>query len=123
MSAFRSPWARSVLLALFAPYLSGCTVVRPSALDTSVKPAHIVGYTTQAGEKITFARDGAAVSRDTLFAIGAKGQLIIPVDSIRTVSVRETSVQNSVLLAVAVGLAIVAFIALADNTAKSYTVP
>ena len=47
--------------------------------------------TTRAGVDVPFATAGVLISGDSMYAVGKKGQLVIPTDSVRTVWTRHFS--------------------------------
>jgi hypothetical protein len=119
-SAFRSARAGIVLTTLLAVQL-GCTTVTHVPVSSTPEPAEITGITKKSGATIEFAPKGAIIARDTLYANSANGQVVIPLDSIQTLSLKEVSTKKTIGLVLIMGLLVVGFIYLA-NEGKSASV-
>ena len=113
--SFRSRAARTVLAALFALHLAACTVTQQVQLSSSPKPAELAGLTTKSGHIYTFEPAGAVISGDTLYAQGAQGQIVVPVDSIKTVAVKEFSTSHTLGLAAAIVGVLVVYVAVSNK--------
>jgi len=104
-SSLRSVTARIVLL-LLAPHVTGCVGTSHVAPGNGADSDKVVGLTTKSGREITFAVPGVNITHDTLYAVVKSGQLIMPVDSVRTLSVRHGSDMGTVALVLGVGLVV-----------------
>lgn len=71
---------------LLAPSVAGCMTTQVRPFGRTERLNDMSGLTTTAGRKISFVHQGAVVSNDTLYAVGHDGQLIVPTDSIASVS-------------------------------------
>ena len=119
-STFRSRRAGIVLTALVAVQLA-CTSVQHVPVTNTPEPTEITGITKKSGATIEFAPKGAIISRDTLYANSANGQVVVPLDSIQTLSLKEVSVKKTIGLILITGALVVGFIYLA-NEGKSASV-
>jgi hypothetical protein len=122
LSCFRSAAARSALAALFVVYLGACTVNQHIELSANPKLAEVAGLTTKSGKDVTFDPRGAVVSNNMLYAVGPQGQVVFPVDSIKTVWVKQFSPSHTLGLVGAIALVLVAYFAI-SNKATGYCNP
>jgi hypothetical protein len=67
---------------------------------------HITGVTMRSGQAIRFREPGASVTHDSLYALGAQGQLVLPSDAVASVWRRKVSPVRTIGLIS--GLAVVA---------------
>jgi hypothetical protein len=92
----------SVLAAALALSLvssiSACTSIHHGKFERTAPLDRVVGVTTSAGKEIVFAERGATVAEDTLYAMGRKGQLRVPADSISRTATRKFSVVRTIAL-------------------------
>jgi hypothetical protein len=84
--------ALSLLLALSS---AGCYTTRHQRLEPNASLGGATGITTRAGDQIQFAKPGATITNDTLFAIGTIGPLKVPTDSVADVTSRGYSSGSS----------------------------
>lgn len=102
----------SALLALcltLSPSLAGCVATRHIPFDERADMNGITGVTMRSGAHVPFSVPGGQVTNDTLYGIGRKGQLLLPVDSVASVLKPERSTGRTVGLAfVLLGVAVVA---------------
>jgi hypothetical protein len=115
-SAFRSTRAGIILTALLAVQL-GCTTVNHVPVTSAPAQTEITGITKKSGATIEFAPKGAIISRDTLYANTANGQVVVPLDSIQTLSLKEVSTKKTIGLILITGVVVVGFVLLANKTA------
>lgn len=112
----RLPW---VALSIFMLPLSvaGCYATRHQTFGPSVSLDSATSVTTLAGAEILFARPGATIARDTMFAAGTLGDLEIPTDSIAQVNSRGYSGGSSLAVIGAFAAAVAALLYVAAGYA------
>ena len=91
---FRSahkPLATLVVLMFVAPLLTGCMSIQRVPFNNTVRVNRIAGVTTRSGSEIPFAKAGASITNDTLYAFGRQGQFTLSTDSIAQVWQRKFS--------------------------------
>jgi hypothetical protein len=115
LSCFRSAAARSALAALFVVYLGACTVNQHVELSANPKLADVAGLTTKSGQVVTFEPRGAVVSNNTLYAVGPQGQVVFPVDSIKTVWVKQFSPSHTLGLVGAIAVVLAGFVVISQK--------
>lgn len=82
---------RLELLLLLAPSIAGCMSTQRIPYSNIAGLNRVTGVTTLSGSEIPFAKRGASVANDTLYAVGRRGQLTLPSDSIAQVWTRKFS--------------------------------
>ena len=121
-----SPLGTLVVLLFIAPLIAGCMSTQRVPFNNTVGLDRITGVTTRSGMDIPFAKPGAQITNDTLYAIGRSGQVVLPTDSIARVWNTKFSSGRTVglvlgLVAAAVGVAyIVAAISFSDKFMSSF---
>jgi len=78
----------------------------------------VTGITTRSGKEIRFRLPGASIVNDTMYAVGANGEMILPTDSIAQVWNQHTSAARTVGLVAGlalVGIAIAGAISFDNN--------
>ena len=102
----------SVVLSMLVLVLpgSGCYTTRHQPLGPATSLDSATSVTTLAGAEILFARPGATIARDTMFATGTLGALRIPTDSISQVNSRGYSSGSSLVVIGAFAAAIAALL-------------
>ncbi|MEP7067254.1 MAG: hypothetical protein ABI889_14565 [Gemmatimonadota bacterium] len=65
----------------------------------------VTGVTMRSGQEISFREPGASVTNDSMYAVGARGQVVLPSDSVALVWSRKTSTGRTVGLVAGVALA------------------
>jgi hypothetical protein len=107
---------RLVLLAV-AFNAGACMATQHVALDSRTDLHSASGITTHSGRKISFTTHGASIANDTLYAMTSAGPLIMPTDSIATISRKKFSAIRTLGLVggAFAGLLLVAFIGLATS--------
>jgi hypothetical protein len=115
----RRPATRLALVLLLAPTITGCTTTRQTPFNEhAVRLERATGVSMRSGKELRFRLPGASIVKDTMYAVGAKGEIIIPTDSIARVWDRKGSpVRTIALLAgvVVVGAAIAGAIAFGND--------
>jgi hypothetical protein len=108
---------RCLMLATLAFSLDACMATQHVALDPQTDLNRASGITTQSGRTISFTTPGASVVNDTLYAAASAGQLIMPTDSIATVSRKKFSATRTVGLVggVFTGILLIALIGVATS--------
>lgn len=82
---------------------AGCYSTHHQRLDPNVSLDSVAGITTRSGAEIMFARPGATIAHDTLFATGTVGPLKVPTDSIALVTSQGFSKGGSLVVIGAFG--------------------
>ena len=121
LRSFRNRPAGLVLLGLLAADLTACTTNTHVDLSTDPKPNAIAGLTTRSGDDFAFEPIGATISDGKLYGTTVNGQVVIPTDSIAKVWVKQPSTAKTVGLVVGLGVVLVGFVYLANNTAGGYS--
>src|SRR4051812_13403129 len=85
------PINRLAFLVLLVPSISGCMTTRHAAFNNGAQLDQITGVSLRSGQEIRFQSPGASITNDTMYALGPKGQLLLPTDSIAQVSNRKVS--------------------------------
>jgi hypothetical protein len=115
----RRPIGTLLLLLLLAPSITGCMTTRRGPFDNNgAGLKQISGVTTRSGREIRFRLPGASIVNDTMYAVGSKGEVSLPTDSIAQVWSRKTSPVRTAGLVVgllAVGVAIVGAVSFRNN--------
>jgi hypothetical protein len=95
---------------------SGCYATHHQRLDPTASLDSVTGITTRSGNEILFAKPGATITNDTLFAIGTVGPLKVPTDSIAQVTSHGFSRGGSLVVLGAFGAAalVAVYLALAN---------
>ena len=108
---------RYLMLLAVAFSVGACMATQHVALGPQTDLNGASGITTQSGRTISFTKPGASVVNDTLYAVASAGQLIMPTDSIATVSRKKFSATRTVGLVggVFTGLLLVALIGVATS--------
>jgi hypothetical protein len=116
---FRSTFARTAAVILFAPQITGCYATQHTTLDPQVNTAHIVGLVTHDGQRIEFAHDhdGATIAHDTLYAVGTQGQVIVATANIDSVLVKNFSIEKTSITVLSVAAVLAVFYVLFTNSA------
>jgi hypothetical protein len=108
----------AVLLTL-ALSSTGCLTTRQTSFsDKAVRLERVTGVTTRSGRDIRFRLPGASIVNDTMYAVGDKGEMSLPTDSIARVWDQHTSTGRTVglLAGLAVfGIAIAAVISVGNS--------
>jgi hypothetical protein len=87
-------------------------------------PAELTGLTTKSGKVVVFEPKGAIISRDTLYANTKEGQIVVAVDSIKTLSTKQVSTSRTIGLVLITAVVVYGFVILANKTAgHSYSNP
>ena len=109
--------ARYVVLLAVAFNVGACMATQHVALDSQTDLHSASGITTHSGRTISFTTRGASVENESLYATTSAGRLIMPTDSIATISRKKFSPIRTVgLLGGAfAGLLLVAFIGIATS--------
>jgi hypothetical protein len=117
ISSSRRAAGAIVVLIFLSPGIGACSSTQHALFDNGAALNHATGVTTRSGTDVSFSKPGASISNDTLYAVGRQGQLVIPTDSIATVSRRKFSTIRTVGLmgGLFAGALLVAFIALASS--------
>jgi hypothetical protein len=68
----------------------------PPEPNTSLSDA--TGFTLRSGAEVLFAKPGATIANDTLFAVGTLGPLNVPTDSIADITTRGYSPWGSLVV-------------------------
>ena len=102
---------------------SACTTTVHSQLTSGVNPDKITGVTLKSGRAVPFNPPGATISRDSVYANGPNGQVIIPADSIADVWTKEFSTSKTVGVSLAVIAVLGVFMLVANKTAGSSSGP
>ena len=89
---------------------AGCYTTRHQSLGPATSLDSATSVTTLSGAEIQFARPGATISHDTMFATGTVGDLKIPTDSISRVNSRGYSSGSSLVVIGAFAAAIAALL-------------
>jgi len=89
-------------LVILAPSVAGCASTQHVPFDNAAALDRITGVSMRSGREISFAKPGASVTNDTMYALGRTGQIVIPTDSIARVSKRKFSTARTVGLVVGV---------------------
>lgn len=97
----------AVFLTL-APTLAGCSSPHHVPFDSNTQLGRASGVTLRSGREIKFAARGASIASDTLYAVGAKGQLLVPTDSIARVTTPKFSAGRTAVLVVGIAVASIA---------------
>jgi hypothetical protein len=95
---------------LLASSTVSCTSLHHQPFDSHAGLDDISGVTTRSGTEVRFAESSASIKKDTLYAIGERGPIQMPTDSIARVSKRKLSVWRTVALSLGIGAA--AFVAI-----------
>ena len=115
----RHPFGTLALFLLLAPTLTGCMTTQQIPFgNNAVGLNTISGVTTRSGREIGFRLPGASIVNDTMYAIGSKGEVNLPVDSVARVWSRKTSPVRTVGLAVGllvVGAAVAGAMSFGNN--------
>jgi hypothetical protein len=100
---------------------AGCYTTRHQALGPATSLDSASGVTMRSGAEIQFARPGAKIAHDTMFATGTVGDLRIPTDSISQVNSRGYSSGSSLVVigAFAAAVAALLYISVAYSTGGS----
>lgn len=117
----RRPLRARVVLVLLASINTGCYATGHSRLGRGDELDRVTGVTTLSGKEISFATTGATIRNDTLFAVGHRGQVKVPVDSIALVSSRHFSTERT--LALGGSLAAVGVLALFVVSSTNWDIP
>ena len=118
MSQSLAPFAgRYVVLLAVAFSVGACMATQHVALDSRTDLQSATGMTTRSGRSIAFTKPGASVANDTLYALALAGQLIMPIDSIATISRKKFSATRTTGLVggVFAGILLVAFIGVSTS--------
>jgi hypothetical protein len=86
------------MLLAVAFSVDACMATQHVVLGGQTDLDHASGITTRSGREVPFARPGASIVNDTMYAAGSAGRLSIPVDSIATVSRKKFSTTRTVAL-------------------------
>jgi hypothetical protein len=79
----RRPVTTLALLLFLAPSITGCKTTQQIPFsNNAVRLDRISGVTTRSGREIRFRLPGASIVNDTMYAIGSKGEVSMPTDSI-----------------------------------------
>jgi hypothetical protein len=99
----------------------GCYTTRHQPLGPATSLDSATSVTTISGAEILFARPGATIAHDTMFATGTVGELKIPIGSISTVNSRGYSSGSSLVVigAFAAALAALVFVSVVYSTGGS----
>ena len=98
---------------------SACTTTVHSPLTTGVNPDKITGVTLKSGRAVPFNPVGAIISKDSVYANGPNGQVIIPADSIAEVWTKQVSTSKTIGASLAVLAVLGVFFVVANKTAGS----
>lgn len=80
------PLGTLAVLLLLAPSIAGCVSTQHIPFNNNGAGLdRITGVTTRSGMDIPFAKPGAQITNDTLYAIGRSGKVILPTDSVARV--------------------------------------
>lgn len=113
----RSTPMRAILLVLIAVQLGACTTTQHVQLAANPSPTEISGVTLKTGRTIVFEPKGAVISRDTIYAQTAEGQVVIPSESVQDVWVKHFSTSRTIGLIAGTAVVLFGFIELANHTA------
>jgi hypothetical protein len=113
----RQAVAMFVALIFLSPGVGACSSTQHVPFECGVPLMRATGVTMRSGEDVRFIAPGASIKNDTLYAVGHTGQLMIPTDSIATVSKREFSPIRTVGLVggLFAGVLLVALIGVASS--------
>ncbi|HSU92440.1 MAG TPA: hypothetical protein VLI43_01940 [Gemmatimonadaceae bacterium] len=101
----RHPISTFALLLLLAPSITGCMTTRQAPFKNGpVGLERITGVTTRSGREIPFRLPGASIVNDTMYAVGSKGEVSLPSDSIARVWSRKTSATRTAGLIAALAI-------------------
>ena len=113
------PVSTFAVLLLLAPSISGCMATQQTYFtNKTVGLDRVTGITTRSGKEIRFRLPGASIVNDTMYAVGANGEMILPTDSIAQVWNQHTSAARTVGLVAGlalVGIAIAGAISFDNN--------
>lgn len=114
----------AVILTL-APTIAGCKSTHHAPFDSNAPLDRASGVTLRSGKELNFASRGASIANDTLYAVGAKGQLLVPTDSIARVSTPQFSAGRTAILVVGIAAALIAsfFIAFEASGGLKFNLP
>jgi hypothetical protein len=86
------PASAILLLLLLAPSITGCMTTQHTPFNVNaVRLDRTTGVTTRGGRDIRFRLPGASIVNDTMYAVGPKGEVSLPTDSIAQLWCRKTS--------------------------------
>jgi hypothetical protein len=111
----RRPIGALALLLLLAPAMAGCLSTQRIPFDDAVGLDGVIGVMTHSGREIPFAKRGALIRNDTVYAIGRSGQVTLPTDSIAQVIQQKASPRRSTLLMVGLVAAVAGSIAFSSS--------
>ncbi len=104
----RRPLSTLAVLLLLAPSIEGCVSTQHIPFnDNAAGLDRITGVTTRSGMNIPFAKPGAQITNDTLYAIGSSGRVVLPTDSIARVWNTKFSSGRTVGLVLGLAVAVV----------------
>lgn len=109
----RCPLGTLAVLLLLAPTIAGCMSTQHVPFNNNAAGLdRITGVTTRSGMEIPFAKPGAQITNDTLYAIGRSGRVVLSTDSVARVWDSKFSSGRTVglvlgLAAVAAGVALI----------------
>jgi hypothetical protein len=106
---------------ILASSIVGCYSVQHRSFDNGAQFQDASGVTTRSGKEIPFALSSASMKDDTLYALGEKGPLKMPADSISRISKRKLSAPRTIALAGGIGA--VALVALIAASLSSFSIP
>ena len=115
--SFARSAGRCLVLLAVAFSVDACMATQHVALDRQTDLNRASGITTQSGRTIAFTRAGASIVNDTLYAAVSTGQLIMPTDSVATVSRKKFSTPRTLGLVggVMTGVMLIALIGVAAS--------
>jgi hypothetical protein len=105
---------------LLASSIVSCTSLHHRPFDSNADLDDISGVTTRSGTEIPFAKSSASIRNDTLYALGERGPLKMPTDSIARVSKRKVSVWRTAALSAGIGAAAIVALGVAFWTTLDF---
>jgi hypothetical protein len=108
-----------LILPLLVVSITACMTTRQAPfVNDTVGLDRITGVSMRSGQQIPFRERGASITNDSLYAVGAQGQMVLPTNDISRVWTRKVSPVRTAGLVTGVVvslLGIVAAIALQGN--------
>jgi hypothetical protein len=89
-----------LLLAVTVPQMFGCQSTHYVPYSGATPAPKIFGVTTVTGDSVEFKPVGMIVSKDTLYANTARGQVVYPMSDIKEVWIREPDTGRTVVFVV-----------------------
>ena len=115
----RRPASTILLLLLLAPSITGCMITQRTPFSVNaVKLDRTTGVTTRSGRDIRFRLPGASIVHDTMYAVGRKGEVSLPTDSVAQLWTSKTSPVRTVGLITGltvVGIAVLGAVSFGNN--------